>query len=128
MTNLETSCWYWARAVTNTGYGHVWDGTAVRKAHRVVYEALVGDVPDGLELDHLCRNRICVNPDHLEPVTHLENVRRGNARLNGSHQRAKTQCPQGHNYTGVNNRGGRVCNICMREANRRQIERRKYAY
>lgn len=69
-------CWIWI-AGKNVGYGQYFAWGRMWGAHRFVYTLLVGPVPDGLELDHLCRVRACVNPDHLEPVTHEENVRRG---------------------------------------------------
>jgi len=69
-------CWLWIGGRTANGYGRVWDGKRSRPAHTLIYEALVGPVGSGLELDHLCKNPPCVNPDHLEPVTHQENVRR----------------------------------------------------
>lgn len=76
-------CWEWLATRTSNGYGQFWAGRysatgqpLLDSAHRVVYEALVGPIPAGLELDHLCRNAGCVNPAHLEPVTHAENVRR----------------------------------------------------
>lgn len=71
-------CWVWTGAL-NTGYGRVHVGPGRRSAygHRVLYEMLVGPVPEGLDLDHLCRNRACCNPDHLEPVTRQENLLRG---------------------------------------------------
>lgn len=69
----ETGCWVWQWRKTPKGYGQ-WRG---RLAHRKVYEDKLGPVADGLELDHLCRNRLCVNPAHLEPVTHATNVQRG---------------------------------------------------
>lgn len=72
-----TGCWLWNRKIRKDGYGIKSTGkhTAIR-AHRWVYEDLVGPIPEGLELDHLCNNPPCVNPDHLEPVTHEENMRR----------------------------------------------------
>lgn len=76
----ESGCWLWT-ASTNHGYGHFWVSPDVGKvyAHRYAYELLVGPIPDGLEIDHLCKVRNCVNPEHLEPVTKEENWRRGDA-------------------------------------------------
>lgn len=75
----SSGCWEWIAGLFSTGYAQAWDPVLQRPraAHRMVYEALVGPIPDGLHLDHLCRNIICVSPDHLEPVTNEENVRRG---------------------------------------------------
>lgn len=81
-------CWNWTGATNGHGYGRLtFDGrkgieVSQRKigAHRFAYELLVGPVPDGLDLDHLCRNRLCVNPAHLEPVTRAENLRRASLR------------------------------------------------
>lgn len=91
----ETDCIEWLACLV-TGYGLFRLGAGRNiVAHRWAF----GPVPDGLELDHLCRNRACVNPGHLEPVTHRDNLRRsplGNA--------AKTHCPQGHEYTAANTR------------------------
>ena len=69
----STGCWEWNWSRSDTGYGRIHD----KQAHRVIYEQMVGPIPPGLHLDHLCRNRGCVNPDHMEPVTNAENVRRG---------------------------------------------------
>jgi hypothetical protein len=114
-----TGCWIWQRAVSSTGYGIL----AGQLAHRAVYERHRGPVPAGLELDHRCRNRACVNPDHLEPVTHRENQRRG-AAPNGINAR-KTHCIRGHEFTPANtyirpDNGNRQCRICnvTREAKR----------
>lgn len=119
-------CWIWAASVfagPRGGYGQFRDGTRMRRAHVVAYEDLVGPVPDGTVLDHLCRNRRCVNPAHLEPVTPQENMRRG---LNGV---LKTHCVHGHPYTPENTRmnssGFRTCWICCRERWKRDNAKRK---
>ena len=116
-------CWEWFGAKSPAGYGTIsWLGRD-RPTHRVAYELLVGPVPDGLQLDHLCRNRACLNPEHLEPVTNRENTRRG---LLGV---LKTHCKHGHEYTTENTRitpeGKRVCRICHRgrEAIRQKARR-----
>lgn len=70
-------CWLWAGAVNDSGYGAIWDGYRLVYAHRLSYEMHGGAIPDGMQLDHLCRVRRCVNPAHLEPVTHRENIDRG---------------------------------------------------
>ncbi len=91
-----------------TGYGLVFAEGKRRVAHRVVYKVLRGDVPKGLDLDHLCRNRRCVNPDHLEIVTHRENVLRGEG-IAAKKARA-TECPNGHPYPPDSRR----CAICRK--------------
>lgn len=120
-------CWRWIGATWAKGYGKFTIPVTQRRqgAHVWGYEFYVGPVPPGLELDHLCRNPWCVNYEHLEPVTHQENVRRGDARKNGGHNVAKTHCPQGHEYTKGNtyyrpNRPGRNCRTCGREVTRRR--------
>jgi hypothetical protein len=69
-------CWVWLGAPTSTGYGSVSIGNVTYRAHRVSYQIHIGPIPDGLQLDHVCRNRICVRPSHLEPVTNQENAER----------------------------------------------------
>lgn len=76
-----TGCWNWLNALGRNGYGRFWMAGRLHTAHRVSWELNVGEIPDGLHIDHLCRNRRCVNPAHLEPVTVIENNRR--ARLAG---------------------------------------------
>jgi hypothetical protein len=115
----ETGCWAWIGAATPLGYGTFWIDTKYVPAYRAGYELLVGPIPDGLELDHLCKNPNCVRPDHLEPVTHRENVRRSDAgRQLALRQTTKTSCPQGHPYdaenTCISTSGWRRCRACAR--------------
>ncbi len=125
----NTGCWLWTAGLDNHGYGqlthrHGHNG----KAYRVSYEAFVGSIPKGLTLDHRCRTRCCVNPDHLEPVTLAENKRRGMS-FAAIHAR-KIVCPQGHSLSPESGnvriyRTSRVCKTCHRlhEAARQQRRR-----
>lgn len=113
------SCWIWTGATRPNGYGHLMKERKDVLAHRTVYEMLVGPIPEGLTLDHLCRDRACVNPDHLEPVTNKVNILRGfgPAAINAR----KTHCPQGHEYAAGNVttwKGHRECRACAREEQR----------
>lgn len=103
------SCWLWTASRSRRGYGYIkGDDDKNVLAHRLSYEWASGPIPDGLEVDHLCRVTSCVNPAHLEAVTPLENARR---RTN-----VGTRCPKGHEYTQGNSmydsRGYRLCRIC----------------
>jgi hypothetical protein len=80
LVDETTGCWHWQRSKDTYGYGHLWVDGRIQLAHRWSYMTNRGPIPEGLELDHLCRNRACINPDHLEPVSHAQNVRRGRAR------------------------------------------------
>lgn len=117
----DGGCWEWTAQKCWGGYARIRAYGAMRVAHRVLYELLVGPVPTGLDLDHLCRNRGCVNPEHLEPVTRKENVNRGIvAQVNGDRNRALTRCKRGHEFTLENTyvsktrkgNPGRVCRAC----------------
>lgn len=108
-------CWLWTGCLGGHGYGTLWMNGATRYAHRLIYEALVGPIPEGLELDHLCRVRHCVNPAHLEPVTHKVNQLRGTSPMADSAR--KTHCLRGHPLSGPNlylrpDGKGRQCRAC----------------
>jgi hypothetical protein len=116
----DGNCWEWQGALTTKGYVNITVGRRTLKAHRLAYEILVGPIPDGLQIDHLCRNRACWNIGHLEAVSLQENIRRGNV---GQNMRVKTECPQGHKYSPENtriNNGSRVCRACVRDYARRK--------
>ena len=110
------SCWLWTGGTNNYGYGLFWHNKKMRLAHRVAYETINGFIPEGMQIDHLCRVRQCVNPSHLEVVTSKVNTSSGKglASINAK----KTHCPQGHSYSGDNlfldNRGFRNCRECHR--------------
>lgn len=119
----ESGCWLWMGTLSTRGYGRLWCDGKVRQAHRVVYEILVGPIPSGLQLDHLCRVRRCVNPQHLEPVTNRENGRRGTvAQVNRARQLGKTHCKHGHSLSDAywdRTAGRRRCRPCTLSANSR---------
>jgi len=115
-------CWEWIGSKNVDGYGQFGLEGKIIGAYRFAYEQLIGPIPDGMELDHLCRNTSCVNPYHLEPVSHRENMLRG---LNSIADNAKkTHCPKGHPLSGDNliasqlARGRRNCKACRDEARR----------
>lgn len=125
--NPDTECWDWTGPFSGNGYGRVtYDGRPWR-VHRLVYTLIKGEIPSGLQLDHLCRNRACCNPAHLEPVTGKVNVRRSPI-----HNYAKTHCKQGHPFTrentGINRSAGherRFCRTCQRAWNRAAAAKRR---
>lgn len=123
-------CWEWIGGRLSSGYGYFAIDHYNYMAHRVAYELLVAPIPAGLVIDHLCRNRSCVNPLHMEPVTDRENVLRGNALSNTN--RAKTHCKAGHEFTSENTILGkgrfgtyRVCRRCRREYQRHERSRQR---
>jgi len=119
-------CWTWLGPLGETGYPYGTHEGRVRRMHRVVYELLVGPIPDGLQLDHLCRNRSCVNPEHLEPVTGRENKLRGDT-VNARNAH-KTHCDHGHLLSGRNvavYQGKRQCRACDARRKRERYARER---
>ena len=115
----DDECWLWLGTKGLNGYGIFAHEGRRTGAHRYAYELLIGPISDGLTIDHLCRVRACVNPKHLEPVTHLENVRRGG-------NAAKTHCKHGHLFDEANtglSKKGRYCRECHRLTEARRRER-----
>lgn len=106
-----SNCWVWGGYTNHDGYGRVRWKRKLTMVHRLMYTQYVGEIPLGFELDHLCRNRACVNPTHLEPVLHKENMRRGISRCS-----KKVDCKRGHPLAGNNlyldPTGARQCRKC----------------
>lgn len=115
----EHECWLWQEGTTNGGYGTFGAAGRMYLAHRWAYEHMVGPIPEGLHIDHLCRVRRCVNPSHLEPVTSGENTRRAHA--------ARATCKNGHPWTEAITfyyKGQRRCRECARAADRKRRAKR----
>lgn len=131
MPEPNTGCWLWFRATTAKGYGSLKENGRDVHAHRVAYEAFRGPIPPGLQIDHLCRVRCCVNPDHLEAVTQRENLLRGVGRC--AINARKEHCKRGHPLSGDNlivyPNGYRNCRECrnMADRQRRAVRRKKAA-
>ncbi len=121
---VTDGCWTWLGTRTTRGYGRIFKGRKPYQAHRVVYELLVGAIPEGMTLDHLCRNRLCVNPAHLEPVSDRINRMRGISPPAVAARRAT--CVHGHEYTPqtmrLTKQGARVCRICTNEKARARLQ------
>lgn len=130
----EEGCWHWQASDNGSGYGIIWLHGRRRIAHRLFYQLLNGTIPDCLVVDHLCRNRRCLNPEHLEPVMPKENIQRGETgQKTGAWRKSWTHCINGHEFTEENtlnhrrknNRVYRVCLACAREKNRKYYHAKK---
>lgn len=128
----DNGCWLWTKTPATKGYASFWIARSIHvQAHRWAYELLVAEIPDGLQLDHLCRVRHCVNPWHMDPVDNRENQRRGEHPTAGIAFRTNT-CPQGHSladaYVSTNRRTGkrtRRCRPCQQTSYAEYIARKR---
>uniref|UniRef100_A0AAT9JAA2 ORF17 n=1 Tax=Nitrosopumilaceae spindle-shaped virus TaxID=3065433 RepID=A0AAT9JAA2_9VIRU len=123
------NCWQWIASKDPSGYGKFMLNKKLISSHRISYELFKGEIPKGLQIDHLCRNRACVNPEHMEVVTQKENLRRGDKTNIGRNNRLKTHCPQGHEYIKENlvkSDPGRKCKICKNARDRILSKKRYY--
>src|SRR5579872_16426 len=122
-----SGCWLWSGCILKNGYGQFWLNDKNWKAHRVSYLLFKGRLIEGLVIDHLCRNRACVNPDHLELVTHRTNLLRGET-LNAK-ELNQTHCKRGHPFddgnTYVDPSGSRSCRTCLRAKYKAYRQRKK---
>ena len=128
ITVSPSGCWLFTGCLNSRGYGCITHHGRVMLAHRLAYELLVGPIPQGRVIDHLCMVKACCNPDHLEAVTAGENNRRAVA-ANGAWRTKATACRRGHAYTEANtytdHRGHRQCRACKRVTDQRAHARRK---
>lgn len=123
--NVSEHCWTWTGATAGEGYGVFWlPGRGMTYAHRIAHEQFVGPIAEGLEVDHLCTNRLCVKPTHLEAVTGDENKRRARERA-GLTDHCKKGHPMDPVNTYLNPKGYRACRSCERERNRQYRAQRR---
>ncbi|PXH62351.1 HNH endonuclease signature motif containing protein [Klebsiella variicola] len=114
--DLETGCWIFTGSRLPSGYGILWNGARPTGAHRISFQLYKGEIPAGKEIDHICNNRSCVNPAHLQAISHKENIHKSST-LMGVNAR-KSHCKRGHPLNGENLHitplGARQCKECMR--------------
>lgn len=124
-----TPCLEWTAHISPNGYGRFQLNRKSEYAHRVAYELIKGKIPENLVINHLCRNRKCCNPDHLEVITQKLNIQKGKTGYHDNHlNKFKTHCPQGHEYNKENTyayNGNRVCKICTQIRSHQQYQRKK---
>lgn len=115
------SCWLYAGYINTNGYGKILANSTAYYAHRIMYENVIGEIPQGLQIDHLCRVRACINPEHLQAVTRHENILRGTA--HSAINARKTHCKRGHEFTQENtySNNGRWCKTCKRLRRKGQL-------
>ena len=120
-----TGCWLWTGSKDRQGYGAIHRDNSMERAHRVSHELYKGPIPDGLTIDHLCRNTSCVNPEHLEAVTQQVNILRSDGPC--AQNARKTKCNHGHPFdevnTGYTQKGERYCKACLARARQIWIDR-----
>lgn len=122
----DNGCWGWIAYRDPDGYGNFSIEGRTKRSHRVAYELLISSIPEGMQLDHLCRNRGCVNPDHLEPVTCRENILRGESFQ--ARNARKTHCLHGHLFAEYGFSSGdtsRRCRLCHNQQSKRSMQRQR---
>ena len=127
---LKSGCWVWkgstVRGRSGLRYGQFWHGKKLHIAHRISYQHNVAPIPEGLTIDHVCRNTLCVNPNHLRVLSLRDNILAGTGPT--ARNAKKTHCPQGHPLSGDNLRAGRIgreCRICNNLSDKRSRQRKR---
>ena len=114
----DSGCWEWQSVLSENGYGRFWFNRRFYQAHRFIFEYYHGQICPDLQIHHMCYNTKCANPSHLIQITNKENVLDVGSNSISAINSRKNECPRGHNYSGVNNIGRRICKICGNERTR----------
>lgn len=123
--SIVNACWMWQAGFYPAGYGSFWHQGRSNYAHRFAFELFNGPIAEGFVVDHLCRNRACVNPDHLRVVTHRENILADGSQALAAANAKKQRCPKGHQIDGRSSHGRRFCRICRRVNDLRRYHERR---